>query len=398
MATQVPSVHRALPVLLLSLSILLPATMVLPAARSEDTTGGFGMECLFGPSGLFPGESRIVAINLTNLMQYDALVRAVGIQFDWMGSHQHCYAGCETEPLKLSPGGSGLFSPSFDVPADAPAVNHTYHVCVEYQLNRSGNLKDDTWMSDTRGDLRVVDFGLSADPAELAVLAGASVAFNLSVRALNGFIGNVELSFAGPLPQNGTYRCLFADSNLCWPGGPARILVETDRSCPDSRYTLAVEGACKGFWRAAALTLVVQPPPDFALNITPSKARLTAGEARMFRITVLGHPNLTDNISLSARDRPAGCSVLIFAKAIRVGESARMEVRAGPDAPADLGHVLLVEGRSARYLATGQSTLAVEPRPTAPGLWISLALMILVAAAIALFAVARRRRRPNAGA
>ncbi len=378
---------------------ILAAPAVLTGGIAGEASAGeqpddFDIDCGFDPPVLFPGESLWANTTLTNRMEDTVLVWNLGIQFDWMAAHEHHYDLCATKPAGLQAGEAGLFRAFFAVPPEAPAAGHTYHVCVEYQVNRSGEPRNDTWMSETKTGLRVVDFALELEPAEITVAAGRSAAVNLSVVPGNGFDGTVEMRIAPPAGE-GAIGCCLSPWNTTRPGWPLLLFVSTGPACPDRQYSIAIEGTCHGLKRAAWLDLTVVPPPDFVLDIAPARGGLMAGGYRSFMVTVSGHRNLTDNITLEANGLPAGCSARFYPAVIRPGESARMEVSARADAPADPRHEMTVEARSARWTVTSAVMLEVEPRPYTAGLLVPLLLMVLLA--VAVTALAARLRGRGAG-
>jgi hypothetical protein len=391
-------VYRALAAIaILATPVFMGAGTVFEASGQEPS-GAFGIGCGFEPAAVFPGEGAAANLTLTCLLPDPVLVWAVGIRLDWTAAHEHYYDRCATKPVALESGEAGQFRPSFSVPADATAADHAWHVCVEYQVNRSGVLRNDTWMSDTFSGLHVVDFCLSAEPAELVVPAGRSASVNISVVPANGFNGSVVLSAGPALDGAGRVGCSLSPWNSTRPGYPVWLFISTDPACPDRRYTVGIEGRAGGVARTASVALSVVPPPDFALNITPAEGRVMAGDHRSFMITVSCHRNLTDSIALSAKDLPAGCTARFHPPVLRPGESARLEVAAGRGAPAVSRREITVEGKSARFAAGATVALAVEPRPFLGDPLLPLALVILAAAVIAGAAAWRRRRRPSRGA
>ena len=368
-----------------------------PEASGREPPGAFGIGCRFEPAVVFPGDGAAANLTLTSRLSDPVLVWAVGIRLDWTSAHEHYYDQDTAKPVALESGEAGLFRSSFSVPAEAGAANHTWHVCVEYQVNRSGVLENDTWMSDTFPGLQVVDFYLLAEPAELVVPAGLSASVDISVVPVNGFNGSVGLS-AGPSPDGaGHIGCSLSPWNSTRPGYPVLVFISTDPGCPDRLYTVGIEGRTGGLRRTASVGLTVVPPPDFGLNITPAKGRVMAGDHRSFMITVSCHRNLTDPIALSARDLPAGCTARFYPPVLRPGESARLEVSAGRGAPAVSRADITVEGKSARFAAGARVALDVEPRPFLGDPLLPLALVILAGAVIACAAALRRRRRPARG-
>jgi hypothetical protein len=384
-------VFRAAAVLFVLASTAFAGYLPAGEASAQEPPAPFWLGCTIDPAVVFPGDGATANISLTSRLSDPVLVWAVGIRLDWTAAHEHCYDRNTTMPVALGNGGMGLFRASFTVPPDAAAAGHSCHVCVEYQVNRSGNLVNDTWMSDTFPGLDVVDFTVSVEPVEVAVAAGYSAAVNVSVVGANGFNGSVGLRASTPT-AGAPIGCSFSPWNATRPGQPIHLFVTPGPGCADGRYDLSVKGTFHGLGRSAGFSLRVLPPPDFTLNITPAAGRVPAGDHRSFMITVSCHRNLTDAVVLSARSLPAGCTARFYPPVIRPGESARMEVSAADDAPAGPDGRIAVEGRSGRFTADSTVGLVVEPRPFITGAWLFIAPAMIAGAVIA-WALARRVRR-----
>src|SRR5712691_7880300 len=117
------------------------------------------------------------------------------------------------------------------------------------------------------------DFSLAASPSSTATIPGGSVSYSVAVGATNGFAGSVSLALAG-LP--GGASASFAPSTLSAPGS-ALLTVQTAGTTPPGSYPLTISGASGSTTHSAPATLLVNPPPDFSLSLSPTSRSIKRG-------------------------------------------------------------------------------------------------------------------------
>ncbi len=122
-------------------------------------------------------------------------------------------------------------------------------------------------------------FSISAKPAFVAAQAGATVAFNVVLRDLNGFAGNAQLPVSG-LPL-GT-AAAFSPSSPAVPGA-STLTVNMTSGTPLGTYTITITGTSGDLSFTAQSTLLVTAiaPGDGAVSVNFVGNGLAMGPAEM---------------------------------------------------------------------------------------------------------------------
>ena len=138
-------------------------------------------------------------------------------------------------------------------------------------------------------------FRLSATPASKNVAVGGSTTYNVSSAALDGFVGNIDLTVTSGLPANATAS--FSPTTI-GAGGSSTLTVTTASNTPAGSYTLNLTGTSGTLIAHVSVTLVVQ---DFSLSATPTSQSIAAGGNTTYTITTAGVNGLgfSDNVTLS---------------------------------------------------------------------------------------------------
>jgi hypothetical protein len=146
------------------------------------------------------------------------------------------------------------------------------------------------------------DFGLSASPSSQAVLQGASTSYNVTINPTNGFSGQVTFSVAGlPSGASGSFT-----PN---PGSSSSTLsVTASSTTPVGSYALTVTGISGALTHTAAVTLVVNAPPDFTLAPSPSSQTVIQGGAASYGLTLTALNGFSGQVTLSVTGLPAGAT------------------------------------------------------------------------------------------
>jgi uncharacterized membrane protein len=104
------------------------------------------------------------------------------------------------------------------------------------------------------------------------VVAGRTASYTVSLSAVGGFLGAVELSVAG-LPPGA--RATFLPSPV-FPGVPSTLAVETYRSARPGEYTLTITGKSGSLVRTGIAGLTVKASGPSARRIAHYQARARA--------------------------------------------------------------------------------------------------------------------------
>jgi hypothetical protein len=180
-------------------------------------------------------------------------------------------------------------------------------------------------------------FELSASsPANTT--AGNSATSTVNVIRNFGFNQTVTFSCAG-LPTGAT--CTFNPPSVASSSGTSSLTITTTSSTTAGTYQIQVQGTAGSTVNSAALSLVVQGPPDFSFGPAPGAATsqtVAAGEAATFVLALSSSGSFTGTVNLSCAITPnvsAGptCSL---PSSIQISGSGTqsVSVRVGTTAPA----------------------------------------------------------------
>ncbi|MDP9052706.1 MAG: putative Ig domain-containing protein [Acidobacteriota bacterium] len=132
----------------------------------------------------------------------------------------------------------------------------------------------------------VPDFSVSVTPSSQAIVPGGSLQFTVSVNALNGFNGLVNLT-AGGLPSGASIS--FTPTSLTGSGSTTGTLKTSTTTQGTSTLTInATSGALN---HSATATVTVSSTVQIAL--TPSSTTLMAAQTAQFTPTIAGSSNTT---------------------------------------------------------------------------------------------------------
>src|SRR4029450_6357547 len=126
------------------------------------------------------------------------------------------------------------------------------------------------------------DFSISASPGCQSVVPGGNVPYTVSVSALNGFSGTVNLSVTG-LPSGATSS--FVPTSVTGSGS-SPLTVTTSTSTPVGTYTLTITGSSAALSHSATVTLNVTAAPDFSISASPGSQSVVPGGNVPYMVSV----------------------------------------------------------------------------------------------------------------
>jgi hypothetical protein len=188
----------------------------------------------------------------------------------------------------------------------------------------AGNLQETTSIRVTI--LPPPGFSLSASPNILNLKSGTSGSTIITVTAISGFSGLVNLS-ADNLP-NGV-RIAFSPITT---GTVSTVNLSVSDTVIAGTYTIAVVGVAGGHQVTAVLTLTILPPPGFDLLVSPKSLSLASGGNGSVAIAVDEQNGFEGDVSLFATGLPPGVFVT-FAPALTATQSILTFVSSGIAAP-----------------------------------------------------------------
>ena len=178
----------------------------------------------------------------------------------------------------------------------------------EYAKNFGGSTEWGTWVSAIQiaGVTGTPDFSIAAVPASPpagAVLPGATQTYTVTVTALNGFSGAVDLTVSG-LPAGATPQ--FSPSPVSPGATPATatLTITTTSATTGGTYVLTITGTAGGVVHATTVTLAVK---DFALSVSPVSRTVKRGKSTSYTVTVTSLTGFTGTVTLGpVQGLPAG--------------------------------------------------------------------------------------------
>jgi len=204
------------------------------------------------------------------------------------------------------------------------------------------------------------DFALTATPGTATISAGETVTIDVTSAGVNGFAGDVTLTVTG-LPDQATG--IFDPATLVGGSGTARLTVGTTSQVVPGTYPVTVAGTSAALTRTTTITLVVQGPPDFTVQVSPSSKSVPAGGTVAYQVAVSSINGFVGDETLTVSGLPAGAGTASVAPSVvsTVG-SAVLTVTTVGTAP--LGdYPLQVTGTSGAISHTTTVTLTVTAPP-----------------------------------
>jgi hypothetical protein len=144
-------------------------------------------------------------------------------------------------------------------------------------------------------------FVLTASPLSPAtVTAGNSATSTVNMTPTFGFTGVVTLSCT-ELPNGAA--CQFNPPSI--PGSStSSLVITTTTSTAAGTYPVQVEGSAGSLTISAALSLIVQVPPDFAIAGSPTSQTVSAGQSANFSLAVTPTGSFGGAVNLSCNITP----------------------------------------------------------------------------------------------
>ncbi len=199
------------------------------------------------------------------------------------------------------------------------------------------------------------DFTLSANPASVTVVRGATAQSTITVAPTGGFASAVALT-ASALPTGVT-----ATFNPASTTGTSALTFSASATATTGPATVTVTGTGGGLTRTTTIALTVQPPatPDFSLSAAPTSVSVAQGASGQSTVTIARLNGFTSAVALSASPLPTGVTAT-FNPASATGTSSTLTFAAS--ATAALGTTTVtVTGAGGGLTRTTTVSLTVGP-------------------------------------
>jgi hypothetical protein len=205
------------------------------------------------------------------------------------------------------------------------------------------------------------DFSVTATPATLSTVAGATASFAITVGAINGFAGDVALSVTGLGPSQGTTT--FTPQTIPGGSGSATLDVTTAASLAAGTYRLSVTGTSGTTTRTTAVTLQVSPQPDFTVAATPSSASTLPGSSVSYSVSVGSLNGFAGGVALTLSGLTSAQAAWSFSPATVTGSGASTLTVTPSTSITPATYPLTITGTSGTTTHTASVNLVVVPPP-----------------------------------
>jgi Bacterial Ig domain len=203
------------------------------------------------------------------------------------------------------------------------------------------------------------DFTLSAAPGSRSVTQGGGTSYTVTLGALNGFAGTVNLAATG-LPANAT--ALFTPSSLTG-SGMATLDVTTASNTPTGTTTVTISGTSGTLTRTTTVSLVVTATPDFTLAVTPASRTASPGGSASYTVTTTALNGFSGSVSLGVANLPANTTGSFSPSSISGSSSATLTVTTTASTPQG-SSTLTITGTSGALSHSATTSLVVSTAPT----------------------------------
>jgi len=198
------------------------------------------------------------------------------------------------------------------------------------------------------------DFLFTVTSATQTVATVNDAAFTVTVAAINGFTGEVNLSVTG-LPTN--VSASFSPATVTDSGTSAMSLTSSTNTVTGT-YLLTVMGTSSNATHVAVVTLTVNPP-DFTVAVTPNTQLVVAGSNTTYTVAVGAINGFTGDVNLSVTGLPACASADLDPACATGSGTSTLSVATSTNTP--LGsYPLTVTGTSGNATHTAAVTLMVR--------------------------------------
>src|SRR5439155_755339 len=203
-------------------------------------------------------------------------------------------------------------------------------------------------------------FLLSASPANLTILQGASGSTTISINALNGFNGSVSLTVSGiPNGVSATFGMNPATAS-------SLLTLFATGTATTGTFTVTITGSSGGLTSTITLSLALNPQGNFALSTSPGTLSIVQGASGTTTISINPQSGFNGSVSLSASGLPSGVTPS-FSPASTTNTST-LTITASSTATTGTVTVT-VTGTSGTLTKATTVSLTIRVLPTLPFVW-----------------------------
>src|SRR4029077_20409747 len=170
-------------------------------------------------------------------------------------------------------------------------------------LGNSGTGADAFLSGDSKA-LTDPSFSLTISTAGQTVLAGATVAYNVTVNSTGGFNQSVTLSCSNP-PAGGQGSFNPPTVTLATSAATSTLMVSVPATIAAGAYSVSVTGAGGGLTQAVSTQFVVGA---LTASIAPASATISVGGSASFTLSLSSTNGFSGPVTLACAGAPAGVS------------------------------------------------------------------------------------------
>ncbi|HKW31740.1 MAG TPA: protease pro-enzyme activation domain-containing protein [Candidatus Acidoferrum sp.] len=195
----------------------------------------------------------------------------------------------------LSDGSVGVLSTSNTSFAPAYGTTTGWDFATGIGTVNAANLANN-WPSSTTQP----SFLLSASPAGVAILQGASGSTTISINPLNGFSGSVNLAASGlPSGVSGTFGTNPTTAS-------SLLTLSAAGTATTGAFTVTVTGTSGSLTSTTTFSLIVNPQGSFTLSASPASLTVVQGANGTSTITINALSGFNSSVNLSVSGLPSG--------------------------------------------------------------------------------------------
>jgi hypothetical protein len=261
----------------------------------------------------------------------------------------------------LPSGATGSFNPS----AITPGITSTLTITTTSAIalgstsftvgGTSGSLSHNS-NSATLNVAPPPDFSISATPPSFTVNPGGKATYTVSVSALNGFTGSVNLSASG-LPSGATAS--FTPVSIT-PGTTSTLTVTTTSGVALGSTIFNINGSSGSLSHSTTATLVVSATPDFTLGAAPPSTSVVQGVSATYTVSVAALNGFSGSVTLSASGQPSGSTASFAPASISPGVGSTLTITTSGSVAAG-SYTVTITGTSGSITHTVTVSLTVTP-------------------------------------
>jgi len=252
------------------------------------------------------------------------------------------------------------------------------------------------------------DFSLTASPSSQTVKAGGTATFTVTANLVSGSPSAVTLSIAG-LPAGATFAFNPTQGE---PTFLSTLTITTSAGTALGTNTLTITGSGGGSSKTTTVTLTIQSPvePDFELSTVPTSQTVTPPQSASYIISLTAKGDFKSTVDLTVSGLPAGVEASFNPQSGTPDYASTLTLTVAQTTPPGT-YTLTIYASGGGKTKSTVVTLIVQAAPTptpspAPtftekpfmeqyGLYIGIAIVIVIALVAALVLMKGRKPAPH---